>query len=60
VYEGGVIISAVDGNGVSQVETLGYGDVWYFLKGVPHTIQGVEDQNEYLRVFDEGDFDKIG
>ncbi|KAH7311219.1 RmlC-like cupin domain-containing protein [Stachybotrys elegans] len=60
VYEGRVIVSAVDENGVFQVEELGYGDVWYFPRGVPHTIQGLDDQNEYLLVFDEGDFDKIG
>jgi oxalate decarboxylase len=45
---------------VFQFEELGYGDVWYFPRGVPHTIQGLDDQNEYLLVFDEGDFDKIG
>lgn len=60
VYAGEVIISAVDENGVFQAEKLGYGDIWYFPKGVAHTIQGLKDENEYLLVFDEGDFDAAG
>jgi len=27
---------------------------------VPHTVQGVEDENEFLLVFDEADFDRAG
>ncbi|KAH8176776.1 cupin domain-containing protein [Sarocladium implicatum] len=60
VYEGEVIVSAVDENGVYQAEKLGYGDIWYFPKGVAHTIQGLKDENEYLLVFDEGNFDAPG
>jgi quercetin dioxygenase-like cupin family protein len=60
VYNGSIIISAVDENGQYQVSKLGLGDIWYFPKGVAHTIQGVEDENEYLLVFDDGDFDKVG
>jgi quercetin dioxygenase-like cupin family protein len=55
-----VLISAVDEFGRYQVEELGFGDVWYFPKGAAHTIQGLEDENEYLLVFDEADFDKTG
>ena len=29
-------------------------------QGIPHTIQGLEDENEYLLVFDDGDFDATG
>lgn len=50
VYNGSVIISAVDDAGNWQAETLGFGDIWYFPKGVAHTIQGLEAQNEYLLV----------
>ncbi len=50
----------MDENGNYQVQTLGYGDIWYFPKGVAHTVQGLDDQNEYLLVFDEADFDKVG
>jgi oxalate decarboxylase/phosphoglucose isomerase-like protein (cupin superfamily) len=60
VYNGSVLISAVDENGKYQVETLNYGDIWYFPKGAAHTIQGLADENEYLLVFDEADFDKLG
>ncbi|KAL3425897.1 oxalate decarboxylase [Phlyctema vagabunda] len=60
VYAGRVLVSAVDENGGYQVETLEVGDIWYFPKGSAHTVQGLEDENEYLLVFDEGDFDKIG
>jgi oxalate decarboxylase family bicupin protein len=60
VYAGSVLVSAVDENGKEQTETLGYGDIWYFPKGVAHTIHGLEDENEYLLVFDEGNFDKVG
>ncbi|KAK1765580.1 Bicupin, oxalate decarboxylase/oxidase [Phialemonium atrogriseum] len=60
VYAGRVLISAVDEFGRYQVEELGYGDIWYFPKGAAHTIQGLDEENEYLLVFDEADFDKIG
>ncbi|OAA60368.1 Bicupin, oxalate decarboxylase/oxidase [Niveomyces insectorum RCEF 264] len=60
VYNGSILISAVDENGAYQVDTLSYGDVWYFPKGVAHTVQGLDDENEYLLAFDDTDFDKIG
>ncbi len=55
-----MLISAVDENGAYTVETLTYGDVWYFPKGAAHTIQGLGEENEYLLAFDETNFDKIG
>lgn len=60
MYAGRVLISAVDENGQYQVEELGYGDIWYFPKGVAHTVQGLDPENEFLLVFDDGDFDKVG
>ncbi|KAF2498718.1 putative oxalate decarboxylase oxdC [Lophium mytilinum] len=60
VYAGSVITSAVDEDGNYQVAKLEVGDIWYFPKGVAHTIQGLEDQNEYLLVFDDGNFDAVG
>lgn len=60
VYAGSVLISAVNEKGQFQVEKLGYGDIWYFPKGSAHTIQGLEDENEYLLAFDEADFDRAG
>ncbi|KAL9048717.1 MAG: hypothetical protein Q9162_007578 [Coniocarpon cinnabarinum] len=60
VYVGEVLVSAVDENGKNQVDRLGVGDIWYFPKGSAHTVQGLADQNEYLLVFDDGDFDATG
>ncbi|KAF2681955.1 Bicupin, oxalate decarboxylase/oxidase [Lentithecium fluviatile CBS 122367] len=60
VYAGRVLVSAVDENGRYQVDELGYGDIWYFPKGQAHTVQGLDDENEYLLAFDDGDFDKVG
>ena len=60
VYSGSALISAVDGFGRYQVEKLHYGDIWYFPTGVAHTVQGLEDENEFLLVFDDPDFDKVG
>ncbi|KAM0664473.1 hypothetical protein ACQRIT_001639 [Beauveria bassiana] len=60
VYNGRITVSAVDENGVYQATEIGYGDVWYFPPGVAHTVQGLDDENEFLLIFDETDFDKIG
>ncbi|KEZ40747.1 Oxalate decarboxylase [Scedosporium apiospermum] len=60
VYAGSVLISAVDEYGVHQEETLNYGDIWYFPKGTAHTVQGLEDKNEFLLVFDNPEFDNAG
>ncbi|KAL6885679.1 putative oxalate decarboxylase oxdC [Trichoderma evansii] len=60
VYKGRMLLSAVDENGVYQTEELNYGDIWYFPKGVAHTLQGLEDSNEYLIVLDDGDINRAG
>ncbi|KAF4637075.1 hypothetical protein G7Y89_g1020 [Cudoniella acicularis] len=60
VYAGSVLISAVDEDGNYQVDKLEVGDIWYFPKGSAHTIQGLADENEYLLVFDDGNFDAVG
>lgn len=60
MYNGSVVVSAVNANGEYEVDTLGIGDIWYFPKGIAHTIQGLDDQNEYLLVFDDGNFDAVG
>jgi quercetin dioxygenase-like cupin family protein len=60
LYAGSIVISAVDENGKFQVAKLEVGDVWYFPKGVAHTVQGLEDANEFLLVFDDGNFDAVG
>jgi len=60
VYAGQVAVSAVDEFGRNQYEVLNVGDIWYFPKGEAHTIQGLGDQNEYLLVFDDGNFEAAG
>ena len=60
VYKGQITVFAVDENGRNQYETLNEGDIWYFPKGEAHGVQGLADQNEYLLVFDDGNFDATG
>ena len=50
----------MDETGAYQVEKLDVGDIWYFPKGSAHTVQGLSDENEYLLVFDDGNFDAVG
>jgi len=38
---------------IDDVET---GDLWNFPKGIPHSIQGLEEGCEFLLVFDDGNF----
>ena len=54
VYAGAVLVSAVDEHGNFSVNRLEVGDIWYFPKGAAHTVQGLEEENEYLLVFDDG------
>ncbi|KAH6688017.1 oxalate decarboxylase oxdD [Plectosphaerella plurivora] len=60
VYSGEVLVSAVDEDGRYVNEKLSFGDIWYFPKGAAHTVQGLDDENEFLLVFDDGNFDRAG
>ncbi|KJX94248.1 oxalate decarboxylase like protein [Zymoseptoria brevis] len=60
VYAGRVAISAVNEFGQNQYEILEVGDIWFFPKGVAHGVQGLDDENEFLLAFDDGDFDATG
>lgn len=60
LYAGRITVSAVDNEGRYQVSELVPGDVWYFPKGQAHAIQGLDDENEYLLAFDDGNFDAAG
>ena len=60
MYAGAILVSAVDENGKHEVDRLEVGDVWYFPKGIAHTVQGLEDENEFLLIFDDNDFDRVG
>ncbi|MCJ1470730.1 hypothetical protein MMC07_009377 [Pseudocyphellaria aurata] len=60
VYAGSARVSAVDENGQNQITTAQTGDIWYFPKGQAHTFQGLEDENEFILVFDNDNFDSVG
>lgn len=60
VYTGQIALSAVDEEGKNQWEILDVGDVWYFPKGTAHAVKGLGDENEFLLVFDDGNFDAPG
>ena len=49
-------ITAVDALGRNFIDDVGEGDLWYFPKGVPHSIQGLEEGCEFLLIFDDGNF----
>ncbi|WEW55482.1 cupin superfamily protein [Emydomyces testavorans] len=60
VYAGRILLSAVDYDGKFQLDHLEEGDMYYFPKGLAHSLQGLEDENEVLLCFDDGDFDRVG
>ncbi|KAJ5756674.1 hypothetical protein N7533_006217 [Penicillium manginii] len=60
VYNGSLLLTGVDEDGGFTTEVLKTGDIWYFPKGVAHNVQGLDDENEYLLAFDDGDFEKVG
>jgi oxalate decarboxylase len=49
-------ITAVDAQGRNFIDDVGAGDLWNFPKGIPHSIQGLEEGCEFLLVFDDGNF----
>ena len=50
-------ITAVDNDGHNFVADVGPGDLWYFPKGIPHSIQGLSgDGCEFLLAFPDGNF----
>ncbi len=53
-------ITAVDQNGKNFIADVSVGDLWYFPPGIPHSIQGLEDEGcEFLLVFDNGNFSDL-
>ncbi len=57
MLKGGARITAVDQNGCTFQDDIFEGDLWYFPAGIPHSIQGLEDDGcEFLLVFDDGNF----
>lgn len=50
-------VTTVDQNGRTFQGDVGEGDLWNFPAGIPHSIQGLEDEGcEFLLVFDDGNF----
>jgi oxalate decarboxylase len=50
-------ITAVDQAGRNFADDVGVGDLWFFPAGIPHSIQGLEnDGAEFILVFDDGNF----
>lgn len=50
-------ITAIDQNGRAFQDDVGEGNLWNFPAGIPHSIQGLEDDGcEFLLVFDDGNF----
>ncbi|KAF2002503.1 oxalate decarboxylase oxdD [Amniculicola lignicola CBS 123094] len=57
VLEGKVRITALDTEGGSFVDDLEKGDLWYFPRGHPHSLQGLSPNGtEFLLIFDDGNF----
>lgn len=56
IFVGSVRISVVDSNGKTFVDDLQAGDVWFFPRGIPHSIQALDEGVEFLLIFDNGDF----
>src|SRR5437763_8786115 len=50
-------ITAIDADGKSFVADVKKNDLWFFLSGIPPSIQGLPpDGTEFLLVFDDGNF----
>lgn len=57
VLYGSARITGFGQDGRSSVADVKAGDLWNFLSGIPHAIQGLEpDGTEFLLVFDDGAF----
>ena len=57
MIKGRARITAVDTNGCAFQDDVGEGDLWNFPAGIPHSIQGLENDGcEFLLVFDDGNF----
>ncbi|HEU4864660.1 MAG TPA: cupin domain-containing protein [Actinomycetota bacterium] len=55
---GRVRITAVNVEGANFVDDVSSGDIWFFPAGIPHSIQALDDEVEFLLVFDDGNFNE--
>ena len=57
MLSGSARITAIDLDGKSFVADIGKNDLWFFPRGIPHSIQGLAPEGaEFLLVFDDGAF----
>lgn len=47
-------------DGTRETADFGPGDVWYFPRGYPHSIQALADGCHFILVFDDGHFSEFG
>ncbi|MDH7565850.1 MAG: cupin domain-containing protein [Clostridiales bacterium] len=56
---GSARVTAVDQRGRNFIADIGPGDLWYFPRRLPHSIQGLKDGCEFLLLFDDGNFSDL-
>lgn len=57
MIKGNARITAIDQDGRTFQDDVKEGDLWYFPAGLPHSIQGLEEDGcEFILVFDNGNF----
>ncbi|KAI0947439.1 hypothetical protein AcV7_009869 [Taiwanofungus camphoratus] len=55
ILQGRVRITGIDYGGLYFEEDVAEGDLWFFPRGVPHSLQGLEGGCEFLLIFDDGE-----
>ncbi|MHB8411026.1 MAG: cupin domain-containing protein [Candidatus Acidiferrales bacterium] len=61
VIEGNVRTTVLDPKGEAAQDDFGPGDIWYFPKGHPHSIQCLgPGDTHFILVFDDGQFSEFG
>jgi oxalate decarboxylase len=59
MIKGRARLTAVDQEGRTFQDDVAEGDLWNFPTGIPHSIQGLEEDGcEFLLVFDDGNFNE--
>jgi oxalate decarboxylase len=53
-------ITVFSPDGTHEVADFGPGDVWYFPRGYPHSIQALGDGCHFILTFDDGKFSEFG
>ncbi|KAH8113603.1 RmlC-like cupin domain-containing protein [Phellopilus nigrolimitatus] len=59
VLKGCTLVTSVNTNGQVFSDKVCEGDLWYFPPGIPHSLQGTNDDpdgTEFILVFDDGSF----